>query len=221
LIRVETEKRDLPPLASVPWKEHPRVVRAYDLLSTRRAEAIAEIKEFRPQVWIHALAPDAGFFVIEGISDEENPLHRKIKVLSAAAGTKELLPLVAEVAGPQVHAWACVDPPGKLLALTVPDKSGLTAALFEMPSGKILGRTTYGAYPSAGAKLWFNRSNGSIYRELNKPPLVTLDLDESRADGASFNFKGTHVAWSNRDGTVAVCDLEEVQRRLAELVLGW
>jgi hypothetical protein len=37
----------------------------------------------------------------------------------------------------------------------------------------------------------------------------------------SFSPDGREVAWGNREGSVSVCDLDEVQRRLAEVDLGW
>jgi hypothetical protein len=36
-----------------------------------------------------------------------------------------------------------------------------------------------------------------------------------------FSRDGRIVAWGEPDGTVSVCNLVEVQRRLAEFGLGW
>ena len=38
---------------------------------------------------------------------------------------------------------------------------------------------------------------------------------------AEFSPDGLHVAWGNPDGTVSLCDLPEIQRRLAEVRMGW
>jgi hypothetical protein len=36
-----------------------------------------------------------------------------------------------------------------------------------------------------------------------------------------FSADGRFIAWGNTDGMVSVCDLIEVQRRLAEVRMGW
>jgi hypothetical protein len=35
------------------------------------------------------------------------------------------------------------------------------------------------------------------------------------------NLAGTHLAWGNADGTVTVCNLREINRRLMEVGLDW
>ena len=39
--------------------------------------------------------------------------------------------------------------------------------------------------------------------------------------GVSFSPDGNYAAWGNSDGTVAVCDLPEIDRRLGEAKMGW
>jgi WD40 repeat protein len=36
-----------------------------------------------------------------------------------------------------------------------------------------------------------------------------------------FNSDGRFLAWGNEDGTVSVCDLQEMRQRLGALKLGW
>jgi hypothetical protein len=36
-----------------------------------------------------------------------------------------------------------------------------------------------------------------------------------------FNLAGTHLAWGNTDGSVTVCNLPEINRKLNEVHLGW
>jgi hypothetical protein len=40
-------------------------------------------------------------------------------------------------------------------------------------------------------------------------------------DMSQFSPDGRQLAWGNGNGSVSVCDLEEIQRRLAEVGLGW
>src|SRR5204863_8649599 len=47
-------------------------------------------------------------------------------------------------------------------------------------------------------------------------PILHLGIDQvGTAASARFNLDGTHVAWGNEDGSVVVCDLAAVQRKLA------
>jgi hypothetical protein len=50
---------------------------------------------------------------------------------------------------------------------------------------------------------------------------IVLGIEKPISSEACYNRAGTHLAWGNMDGTVTVCDLEEVHRRLDELGLGW
>ncbi|HEV2945825.1 MAG TPA: hypothetical protein VGX70_00520 [Gemmataceae bacterium] len=61
----------------------------------------------------------------------------------------------------------------------------------------------------------------SLYRRGKAEPLVTLGLESYDFRFSQFNRDGTHVAWGNRDGTVTVCDLPEINRRLREVGLNW
>jgi len=67
-----------------------------------------------------------------------------------------------------------------------------------------------------------NRFGFSLYRAGEPNPLVTLGIDMlSVEESATFSGDGTRLAWGNQDGTVTVCDLPEIQRRLAALGFGW
>src|SRR5205823_2698065 len=96
----------------------------------------------------------------------------------------------------------------------------------EMPTGRYLG-TLHTAAGTLGpqAKYWMGDSeyapNGlSLFRRGNQTPLVTLGIDvRANAVVNQFNPAGTHFAWGSVDGSVAVCDIAEVQRRLASVGL--
>jgi hypothetical protein len=64
-----------------------------------------------------------------------------------------------------------------------------------------------------------------LWERGRKDPLIGIPLDSPAHAGqpnlVQFGPDGRHVAWGNVDGTVTVCDLEEVQKRLTEIGLGW
>jgi serine/threonine protein kinase/WD40 repeat protein len=219
LIRAETEGRKFPPSDNVDYKKHPRVCRIRDLLSPEPMEALVEITEFKRDVFIWAVAPDASYFVVEGIADAAKPLWRTVKAVDTATGKKELLSIAAPVPTDGHHLAARIDPTGKTVSVAFQHQP---TGLFEMPSGKPAG--SLGQSPqnlSPETKYWLSSPAISLYRRQDESPLVTLDIDGMHSNQPLFNAAGSHVAWGNRDGTVTVCDLKEIQQRLAEVGLGW
>ena len=62
----------------------------------------------------------------------------------------------------------------------------------------------------------------TLYRQEESKPLVTLGLDLSiTTPQPQFSPDGTRIAWGNADGSVCLCDIEEVHRRLSDVGLGW
>jgi hypothetical protein len=50
---------------------------------------------------------------------------------------------------------------------------------------------------------------------------LTLDIDDGAAQSPLFNAKSSQVLWGNKDGTITVCEINEVLRKLAEVGLNW
>jgi serine/threonine protein kinase/WD40 repeat protein len=218
LVRVETEKGELPPLDSVPWQAHPRVARAYDLLHAAIIEPFVEFKEFKRNVTVDVVSPNAGYFVIRGMPDPADPLRRSIKVMDGAPGKKEILSLHEVVSRPEQFSVSSTDPTGQLLVLQMASGDQSTSTLFEMPSGKMVRSLADLSTPSTGAKLWGNQSPS---HDGGGSPLVNLDHDQRSSCAGPFNVRSTHTAFGTHDGSVSVFDLEEIQRRLAQFRLGW
>ncbi len=215
LVRVETDNGELAPLDNVPWKEHPRVFRAYDLLSPARATVLVAIKEFNKRVVTAAVPPDGSYFVVEGIHDGADGLRNTIKAFGGRTG-KELWSI--PVKRKFQSASLAIDPTGKILALHTKDDPGQT--LIEMPNGKIIG-PLIAVSLSPGARLWVDSPHTSLYRRPGDIPLVTFDIDSIRSSNPLFSASGRYLAWGTADGTINVCDLQEVRSRLATVVLGW
>ena len=87
-------------------------------------------------------------------------------------------------------------------------KPGVTVAKSRLFSSRLPSTTSK-------ARMWCGRRGA-------KEPAVVLGIDV-RSSGSQhyFSADGTRYAWGNQDGTVNVADLPEIQRRLAEIGLGW
>src|SRR5262249_32075064 len=154
LVRVETERGELPPLDPVPWQEHPRVARGYDLLRPGPAKAFVEYKEFARDVAVGPISPDGSYFVMRAMPDPTDPQRRIIKVMDGATGLKEIQSLPERVAKPEAHSLSTMGPTGGLLVLQVAHDGQLSNLLFQMPAGTVLKSFATLGWPSAGAKLW-------------------------------------------------------------------
>jgi hypothetical protein len=71
------------------------------------------------------------------------------------------------------------------------------------------------------ARRWI-RGLATLYEQGRDHPLVALDPDGMRSSLPNgFSADGRLFTLGNRDGTVLVFDLDEVQRQLATVGLGW
>jgi hypothetical protein len=76
---------------------------------------------------------------------------------------------------------------------------------------------------SPGAELWVrgNAEAGySLIRRKDGAELVHFAGGTGSSLGP-FNAAGTRLSWGHSDGRVTVCDLNEVQSRLAEIGFAW
>jgi serine/threonine protein kinase/WD40 repeat protein len=201
-----------------------RAYQVRNLLGTKPLDPIASIRDF---VWVidAVLTPDGGQVAVTGLSGPKGE-ERWVKVFTTATG-KEVW---AEKVERCEAAALAIDPEGKILAF----QHGLDATsgiLAEVATGKHIHRLAplpYALSPRAKytATMEENPVNksGAIALRYGKDHARLLDLgiDVPVSYGrAEFDGDGNRVAWGNVDGTVSVADLKEVQKRLAELRLGW
>ena len=71
----------------------------------------------------------------------------------------------------------------------------------------------YAVHGDKGCRL-FNTASDSR-------PLITLGIDGDILSDAQFDVTWNQLAWGNTDGSVTVCDLKEIQRRLKQAGLQW
>ncbi len=216
LVRLETEG-GAPPAGNVPFDKFPRVVRAYDLLNGKRTKSpVAEIKDFKVHAYVRMVAPDASLFVVDGLTDAADRRKRNIGIYDGQTGNK-LYSQEVRVARTQDEVGGGMDPTGQYVSLGLPG----TSLLWYVEARKVVRTHTMSNTLSAHAKFWTSYPNVSIYDEEHKPPLVTLDIDDVVSGGVIFTPRTDRLVLGNRDGTITVHDLEEIQRRLAAVGLGW
>lgn len=222
--RVETEEGKLGPLSDAPPRQHPRVCRIRDLLASDPTASIAEIRDFNWHVFGIAAAPDGSYFVIDGRGGSYGE-HRLLKVFDPTG--KQLLDIPSRPVESHFASLA-IDPVGNLLAALTDDTR--QATLWELPSGTLAGRLPeLAASISAGGKFWGRCGNSTeggrgflVYAHDSQRPVVGFDMERQiTIIQPSFSRTGSLVAWGNDVGTVYVCDLRELQRKLSELQLQW
>jgi WD40 repeat protein len=166
---------------------------------------------------------DGRYFFVLGDHGREQR-ERYVKVFDVPSG-KELL------------SWPSTDfqleATSGLLAVYLGKAGAGTYCLVKCPSGELLETLERGpiAIGPGGRLLAFNLSDSfgfALSRREGKRPaasplhLVTLGIDLMAAEGRpTFSSDGTLLAWGNQNGTVSVCDIPEIQRRLAGLGLGF
>jgi hypothetical protein len=101
------------------------------------------------------------------------------------------------------------------------------ATLVEIPSGKVRGLLDHSpASLGLGAEYWVgslpaHQPGLTLVRRQDDKPLFTFGIDGGVAGSIPFSAEGMRLAWGHTDGSVTVCDRPAVQRRLAEIGLGW
>jgi hypothetical protein len=99
--------------------------------------------------------------------------------------------------------------------------------VLEMPSGRTVRTLPIPATAlGPGGEYWGDFGTRdfhgfALHKGRSASPLVTLGVDTKSRAWALFSRDGNRLVWGNTDGSVMVCDLPAVNRRLAEFKLDW
>jgi serine/threonine protein kinase/WD40 repeat protein len=225
LLRVETEDARQVPGDNAPPYRYPRVLRLRDLLSPTWKKPLAEIRALNWQVHRIVAHPEGSFFAAEGLYREGDKLLGASRAFNGLTG-KEIWSLASAKA---FASDLCIDATGRFLSCRQAEGAAPESAraLLEMPSGKRVAVLKEAPCCLGPQATYWVRKNGSLggfllFHRDAMAPVVALGLDvPSDSVEQAFNAAGTHLAWGNGDGTVTVCNIPEVQQRLAKLRLGW
>ena len=229
LCRNETKDGLVAPSGEFDPREYPRVCVIRNLLGPAPTQPLAVISDFNLYVNSGEISPDGAYYVVEGSSGSREKWVRSIHLFEVATG-KRIWTLPSQKPTRDLGAGLVgFDPTGKVLALSLsPDPS---ATLFEVPSGAVLGTlNTPGSVLAPGAARWWASTDAahdhlrgwSLYERGSQRPLISFVKDQPGAGGPPRSSPdGLHAAWGHVDGTVSLVNLVEVQRRLADVGLGW
>jgi serine/threonine protein kinase/dipeptidyl aminopeptidase/acylaminoacyl peptidase len=207
-------------LARAERKNQLPIVRFYELLSSEPTKAFAEREEFKLSACVREVAPDGSYFVLSGVLGQADEKRHLVEVVDGATAKNVIFSVNVSTPSAHTHPSFGLDAMGKLLVYGYD-----TMTIAEMPAGKSV--RTLGArvlndhlggwgYPGPGAKLWLDASaSATLFRDPENRPLVNLVIDGQRTSNSLFTASGKEAAWGNRDGTITVCDLEEIQRQLS------
>jgi hypothetical protein len=222
LFRVETRDGDRMPVPNAPPDKHPRVCRLRNLLGPTPLKPFAEIRDFNYHVYGAGAAPNGSYFVVFGRGGAKG----ERRILQAFDGdTGKALWANAREYPERRGGFIAVDPTSEIVTIQA-SPEGDTDVL-EMPSGRIRG--TLPAFATAlgpRGEYWGDFGPAdfhgfALHKGRSASPLVTLGVDTKSRAWASFSRDGNRLVWGNTDGSVMVCDLPAVNRRLAEFKLDW
>ncbi|HJT32966.1 MAG TPA: protein kinase [Pirellulales bacterium] len=198
----------------------PLVCRVYDLLGDDPSQPIApDVHGFDRRVNALVFSCDGQVFVVDGYLGPGDT-HRHVAAFDGLTA-KPLWDHKSAHENPHAAAL-CIDPLGTTVSAAMPD-----SRIFDARTGDFLGVSPNGSGSAIGPggqlSLGGHRQYGyDLYHLSRGVPLLKLGIDSLTSSYVtSFNAAGTHVAWGNADGTVALCDIPLVRRRLAELGLDW
>ena len=234
LIRFETRQGDQMPGGGADPLKAPRVIRCYKLSQTSAVKPIAEIIDFALDVRHVALSADGRLLVVMGtgcgldekarlpLIDENNrPLnaHRMVSAYDPQSATRLWSYTFPRSENPDVGVR--LDPTGTTLFVVYHINGQTFPELRNARTGAVLPEHVNVSELGPDARLW-STDKATIFERGRSEPLVTLDPDSTRSGLENgFSSDGRLFTYGTRDGTVLVFDLDEVQRRLAAVGLGW
>jgi serine/threonine protein kinase/WD40 repeat protein len=225
--RVETKEGREPPFTHVSSRRHPRVCRIR-ILAAQGATPIKVIEDFNKHIFGSHVSIDGNYLIIDGEGGVPGNVRRQIKAFDGRTG-REVWAKDSRLTNDAAGYF--LDPQAKVVLIRQNDPTGPADRLLkvDLANGAVLDtvvednetRTFFKRYWIASTPDHPNAM--ALYRRRDRALLLHLGLDAPWGvlRGPTFNAAETHLAWGKGDGTVDVCDLAEVQRRLAQVGLDW
>jgi serine/threonine protein kinase/WD40 repeat protein len=227
LARAETHDSEVAPYGGTDPEKYPRHCAVYDLLGPQPTTPIRRIRDLNRAILSISLSPDGTAVVLDGYSGYGKQATRVVNAYELSTGAR-MWTLASRLssANPGGHQF---DPTGKLVVVCIAhENDGDVQLLIEMPSGQFRGQVKIYGLVGPGAKQWISNTGNAyeqgLFEQGRVAPLFAIDLRTPSflLNADCFSRDGRYIVSTNPLGdTVTVCDLEELQRRLAEFHLGW
>jgi hypothetical protein len=204
-----------------------------NLLGPEPLKPLAVIEDFNLYVSAAAVSPDGVYFVVEGLSGTAEERVRSIRVYKGTSG-EPYWTIPSQQPPDDRGSFVGFDPSGRYLCVATLRNGPYT--LFDLSTRSVVGQQPPRWQPAAlgpGAARWLEGQDDArgrsgaqfvglgLFERGQSQPLVTFLGDGMESRDARFRPDGLSIAWGHFDGTVSVCDLVEINRRLWELDLGW
>jgi WD40 repeat protein len=220
LFRVET-RTGKPPLSNFSREEHPRIGRFRDLLAAEPARWLAECADYGGSIFSAEPARDGTAVAVLGFEEAGGDRARFGLYDSRTGALRWSVPREPSLYTQPLE----IDPTGETATMPLPPGEGAKVCLLDLVAGKVVGYLSRGGSLGPRAEHLCGGDGGpgcALFRRGGPGPLVTLGIDlPITSIHARFSRDGRFLAWGNGDGTVTVCDLREIRRRLADVGLGW
>jgi hypothetical protein len=198
----------------------PPVCCVRDLLGPDPEAPILTIRNLTRRLDCVAPTPDGRWVVVHGSNDPDGKVG-EVKVYEIATARQAWS---SSSAPTEDVGHLPIDPTGAFLAFRPSDER---KAWVDIATGRPT--WTPPQFPAAlgpGAALWCEKAEDGrsflLHRAGADAPLVALGIDAVRPNGQPvFSRQGDLLVWGDADGSVTVCNLQEVQSRLNEVGLGW
>jgi hypothetical protein len=207
---------------------HPRLCRLRELRRVGPRRELLALDRFSVRALCAAASSDGRWFAVEGIGSNRGGKFQELCVID---GWNARVCWSQPVTPVTTAAYLAIDPGNETLMLFRHlQEEGPRAELLDLATGqrKRTWPGVFWAVGPAGERLLgqgphrTGRHPGfTLVRGGDGAELAVLGIDTSPARQPSFDATGQYAVWGHSDGTVRLCDLEEVRRRLSELGLGW
>jgi WD40 repeat protein/tRNA A-37 threonylcarbamoyl transferase component Bud32 len=196
-----------------------------DLLGPAPLKPLCLLEDFNSRLLDAALTADGGTLLLEGTLREGGAQRRQVRAYDPRSGARRWS--VGSTRTPMTGSLA-LDPGGRFVALRTDNRVN-QGVLVEVASGAVIAPlepapTCLG--PEARLLIVFGPGSPratergyALCRRDQPAPCLVLGMDTIPSFRPAFSRDGRLLAWSNADGTVAVCDLPLLRSRFAEVGL--
>ncbi len=208
-------------LRSFRYETDLRVCRLRHLSGPRPLDPVGVIPDLKRYIYRIVGTMDGGTFVAEGLGDVGGKPRRWVVVIDGQTG-KELWRDWTLTTHP--GGTMAVDASGTLFNYRFEDRGKNAWRTVNLRTGARIDTAFRGAMSPGGlleARARTSQEPALLFRAGEETEILTVDPERLATTGPQFSPDGRFLAVSKQDGTVDLLELREIQRRLAELELGW